>query len=153
MRALTSCVEFGCASQRLEDSLKPLPRMPLAPELAAPLRTRDLESSPNETCAFGKDTLEWPHTPALYDTLTHTMATQANTWCAYLHLGEIWLELRCWLYWLLLLLLYTPTQSSKSPQKRTYLPSELHLESSALCWTGGSQHYIFLDSLTLPVYY
>lgn len=107
-------MEFGCASQRVEDSLKPLPRILLAPGLAVPLRTRDLESS-NETCEFGKDTLKWPHIPALYDTLTHTTAAQANTLYAYLHLGEIWLELRCWLYWLLLLLLYTPTQSSKSP--------------------------------------
>lgn len=53
--------------------------MLFAPEFAVPFRAGDLESSPDKICTVGKDTPEWPHTRALYDMLTHTTTTKANT--------------------------------------------------------------------------
>lgn len=46
---------------------KPLHRMLLDPECAAPFRTRNLPSSPNEIFAVGKDMSEWSHISVLYE--------------------------------------------------------------------------------------
>lgn len=101
--------------------------MLLALEFAAPFRTRDLETSSNETHAIGKAMPTCSHSPALCDTLPHAATAKDSTGYVHLQLEEIWLDLSCWIYWLWLLLLQIPTEASKSPQRRTWLRSELHL--------------------------
>ena len=149
LRVFTSCLEFGCASWRLEDSSKSLPRMLFATEFVAPFRTRDLESSPSEICEVGKDARVAVYTCSFWHSYSYYCCQSQHLVCLSAvgrHMS--WAErLACWFQ--LLLLLKTPIQFSKSPQKRTCFPLREH----AFCWAGESQGYSSIDSLTLPVHH
>lgn len=94
LRTLTSCVEFGCVCQRLEDS------QATSQDAAWSRMCRSFQNqkpaiiSQWNICSWKRYVWVVTYICSLWTCLT--CAAKAKTWYVYLQLEEGWLELTCW---------------------------------------------------------